>query len=352
MGLTPRDAESIARVLLWMSVGLALGMTTGVVVERAAYALLQARRLRIASRYIPLVSRALAGDDGALGLLVASPGRHRLAIARLLVEPLVHDRDPARITRTRTIVSALSFHSLIERYLRSWLWWHRAVALRAMGVLELQDYTPAAVEALDDPHPDVRAAALDAIAYLRDVTSLPAVVVRLHDASLPPARRLAALAAFGPACEDFLLNLSHVDDPNLVSYAQALAICGTHRSRPVLARWTHDPRPGVRAAAFEALAQVGVDGEGASLAVAALDSDDVPVRAMAAYALHGWTGSGDAAAHLGKHLDDAWEVAVRAARSLRSMGKTGAVELQARASRSDLAGLLARQMLSPMDARG
>ena len=66
---------------------------------------------------------------------------------------------------------------------------------------------------------------------------------------------------------------------------------------------------------------------------------------MAAFALQGWTGSGDAANRLARHLDDAWPVAVRAARSLRSMGPGGVVALQASASRADLAGVLARQML-------
>ena len=71
------------------------------------------------------------------------------------------------------------------------------------------------IAALDDPHPDVRAAALDALTYLHDPASLPAIVVRLHDASLHPARRLAALAAFGPECESFLLDLSEVDTAHL-----------------------------------------------------------------------------------------------------------------------------------------
>ena len=65
---------------------------------------------------------------------------------------------------------------------------------------------------------------------------------------------------------------------------------------------------------------------------------------MAAYALRGWQ-SADAAARLARHLDDTWAVAVRAARTLQSMGPAGSVELQARASRPDIGGLLARQML-------
>jgi hypothetical protein len=350
MPATSFEVESVARLLLWVSVRLALAMAAMVVVERTVSALARARREYVEDRYRPLVGAALTGDDTAVVRLVAAPVRHRLAIARLLIEPLIDDREPARITRTRAIVGGLSFTTIAERYLRSWLWWRRAVALRALGVLQLRDYTAAVVAALDDPHPDVRAAALDALTYMNDVTSLGAVVVRLHDASLHPARRLAALAAFGPQCEEFLLELSRVDAANLVNYSRALAICGTSRSRPVLARWTHDARPEVRAAAFDALAHVGVDAEAAGLAIEALESTDDAVRAMAAHALKGWTGPGDAAVHLGRHLDDVWPVAVGAAQSLRSMGHAGASELQLQASRSDLAGLLARQMLSPTSA--
>jgi HEAT repeat protein len=344
------DADSVARFLLLLSVRLALVMTAAVVVERAVSALLSARRQSIQNRYCPLARRALAGDDAALGRLAAVPARHRLAVARPLIEALIDDQDRARVLRTRAIVVALSIVPIADRYLRSWVWWRRAVALRALGVLQLRDHTAAVIAALDDPHPDVRAAALDALTYMKDVTSLGAVVVRLHDTSLQPARRLAALAAFGTQSEDFLIELSKIDAAHLVNYAHALAICGTRRSRPVLARWTRDPRPEVRAAAFEALAHVGVDGEAAGLAIEALESDDESVRAMAASALSGWTASSDAAAHLARHLDDVWPVAVRAARSLRSMGDAGMLELHARASRSDLAGRLARQMLLPAAA--
>jgi hypothetical protein len=66
---------------------------------------------------------------------------------------------------------------------------------------------------------------------------------------------------------------------------------------------------------------------------------------MAAYALQGWTGDRTAATHLARHLDDAWPVAIRAARSLKTMGPGGLSELQTSASRPDLAGILARQRL-------
>jgi HEAT repeat protein len=320
-------------------------MTAAVVVERTAFGLQQARRRRFVQQYRPLVQRALEGDETARGELLASPARHRLALARLLIEPLIEDRDPERIARTRAIAQAMSVFQLAERYLRSRLWWRRALALRALGLVQARDHTAQMIAALDDPHPDVRAAALDGLTDLHDLAALQAIVVRLHDTSLHRGRRGAALKAFGSECEPFLLEWSAVDPANRLNYIYALAICGTARSRAVLCRWTRDARVEVRATAFEALAYVGLDDEAARVAIEGLESNDAPVRAMAAYALRGWEGPGDAAVRLALHLDDTWAVAVRAARTLQSMGHAGVAELQARASRPDMTGLLARQML-------
>ena len=117
------------------------------------------------------------------------------------------------------------------------------------------------------------------------------------------------------------------------------------RARADLVLWTRDTRVEVRAAAFESLAHVGLDDRAAAMAIEGLESGDPAVRAMAARALNGWTGSSEAASRLARHLGDTWTVAVSAGRSLQSMGAAGLVELETAAARSDLAGLLARQML-------
>jgi HEAT repeat protein len=335
----------LSPLMVWAAAVAALTMAAAVVVERAAFGVRRAWSRHLTRRYRPLVRRALAGDETARGELLASPATHRLALAWLLIEPLIEDRDPERIARTRALAQELSVLRLADRYLRSWMWWRRALALRALGLVQARDHTPELVAALDDSHPDVRAAALDALTDQHDLAALQAVVVRLHDTSLHRGRRGAALKALGSDCEPFLLEWSEVDPENRLDYIHALAICGTARSRPTLCRWTRDARVEVRATAFEALAYVGLDEEAARVAIDGLESDDPPVRAMAAYALRGWQGPGDAAARLAPHLDDTWTVAVRAARTLQSMGPAGAVELQARASGQDLGGLLARQML-------
>jgi HEAT repeat protein len=335
----------LSPLMAWAAAVAALTMAVAVIVERTMLGVQRARTQRLAQRYRPLVQRAIEGDETARRDLLASPARHRLAIGWLLIEPLIEDRDPERIARTRAIADALSVFQLADRYLRSWLWWRRALALRALGLTQARTHTAQLIAALDDSQPGVRAAALDGLADMHDLASLQAIVVRVHDTSLHRGRRGAALKAFGSDCEPFLLELSDVDPANRHNYIQALAICGTARSRPVLCRWTRDPRLEVRATAFEALAYVGLDDESARVAIEGLESDEPEVRAMAAFALRGWKGPGDAAARLAPHLDDTWAVAIRAARTLQSMGSAGAAELQARASRPDLGGLLARQML-------
>ena len=325
-------------------------MVTAVGVERAAVGVSQTRRRRVTERYRPLVRRALEGDDTARRELSASPLPHRLVIARMLIEPLIEDRDPQHVDAVRAIL-VLSGFQIADRYLRSRRWWRRALALRALGLVQSREHTAQLVAALDDAHPDVRAAALDALMDLRDPATVPAIVERVHDTSLHRGRRGAALKAFGSRCEPLLLERSAVDPTHRLNYTHALAICGTHRSRPVLCGWTQDERVEIRAAAFEALGYVGLDEEAARVAVDGLESPEPQVRAMAAYALRGWQGPGDVPAHLARHLDDTWVVAIRAARTLQSMGAAGVVELQSCATRPDLSGVLARQMLWRPDER-
>jgi HEAT repeat protein len=337
--------ERIALSMVWLAVGLTALMTSAVVAERVALAWHEAWLQRVARRYEPLVRRALDGDESALSTLVRSPSRYRVSIARLLIMPLIYDRDPALIAASRGIVHAMSLVPTADRLLRSRWWWRRALAIRALGLTQIRDHTAKIVAALDDPNAEVRNAALDALADMQDPAALTAIVVHLHDARLHRGRRAAALAAFGSQCEEFLLDLARVDPLNRFSYARALAFCGTELSRPTLCEFTSDARVEVRAAAFEAFARVGLDDGAAPLVIAALDSPDVAVRAMAAAALHGWTGAGDGASRLARHLNDTWTVAMRAARSLQSMRAAGRVELEACARRSDQAGELARQML-------
>lgn len=344
------EREQLLLVAAWLAVALALSTLAAVVVERAVFVYEEVWRRRCQRRYLAVVERALEGDGDATRTLAASPTRHRVAIATFLITALIDDRDPRRIAKTRSLVQRMSLIPYAERLLRSRRWWRRALGLRALGLMQEKGHTAAIVAALDDPDPDVRAAALDALADLQDPASLAAIVVRLNDMSLQRGRRLAALAAFGPEAEPRVLELAEIDPLHRVDYARALAMCGSQPARAMLCEWASDQRVEVRAAAFRALAHLGLDDRGAGLAIAALDCADAEVRAMAAYALHGWMGGGDAASRLASRLDDTWTVAVQAARSLEAMGAAGVVALYASRPRSDLGAFLARQILWQVSA--
>jgi hypothetical protein len=344
------DAYRFATAMVWLGTFLVLVNLVAVVSERTIFALGKFRRRLLEHRYQPIAERAILGDPAARHRLVVSPRRHRFYVARLLVQPLYNRRDPERVAKVRAILDDMLLPADADRWLQSRLWWKRIAAVRAFGVLQMITRTPAIVAALDDENDDVRAAALDALADLRDPQSLQALIVRLHDESLPRGRRFAAVAAFGDAGETFLLEMSRMDTNNRADYARALRFCGTSLSLPALARWTQDPDATVREAAFEALGNIGLDDHTASLALQALEGEISSVRAMAAYALQDSRQSSEIAAQLARHLDDRWPVAVRAAQALKKMGHTGVAALQTAASRPDLAGELARQTLWEVSA--
>ena len=158
----------LAPNMVWAAVATAVTMAAAVVLERTEFGVQQALDRRRLRRYRPLVHRALEGDDTARDELLHAPTRHRIAVAWLVIEPLITDRDPARIVKARAVVQAMSLFPIADRYLRSRLWWRRARALRALGLIQATDHTPQLVDALDDPHPDVRAAALDGLTDMHD----------------------------------------------------------------------------------------------------------------------------------------------------------------------------------------
>jgi len=343
--------DAIALWALAVGVGITAVMAIAVFAERLSLVAHEARVRRLKQQYEPLIARALQADADAVDSLARSPRRYRIELARLLLFPLVDDRSPERIARTRAIIRAMSLDQVADDWLRSYRWWRRLVALQAFGLIQYADRTKEMVAALDDANADVRNAALDALADLQDPETLKVIVVHLHDPTLQRGRRAAAITAFGSQCEGFLLDLARVDPAHRLNYAKAIGICGTPRSLPSLCEWAADGRPPVSAAAFEALGRLGLDGRAASLAIGALESADVSVRTMAAGALSGWSGGADDAARMARHLDDAWPVAVRVAHALRTMGGPGRIALQAQSARPDLAGALARRMLWEAEAR-
>ena len=337
--------------LFRVSIALAAIVTLAVIAGRLHFAWREWRQRRFARRYSHTIELALQGDPEAVRTLASSPKRHRLPIALAMIIPLIRDRSPERFARTRAVLEALPLKPEADRLLASHLWWQRAAGLRAVGLLRRRNRTPEVVGALDDEHADVRGAALDALADLREPAALQAIVVRLQDATLHRGRRLEALTAYRADAEPFVLDLASIDPAHRVHYCRALAVCGTPACRRTLYAWTGDASPELRAAALMALSHVGIDDDGARIAAAALDDSSVEVRATAAKALHGWSAAPDVAPLLARRLDDDWSVAIGSARALQSIVPRGLDALRAMSAREDLAGLLSRQMLWELDRK-
>src|SRR4051794_24969281 len=103
----------ISFLLLQATVVLAAVLLIAIVVERTTLGLLEARRRRLEQRYQPVVRRAFAADEKARQVLVASPSRHHLAIARIVILPLVTDRSPGRAAAARDLLRAMSFIPMV-----------------------------------------------------------------------------------------------------------------------------------------------------------------------------------------------------------------------------------------------
>jgi len=338
------DDRVLPELLILASI-IAAGMLLAVVAGRLYFGWSRWKQRRFTHRYAHTIQQALQGDQEAIRVLAGSPSRDRLPIAQALILPLISDRSQELLARTTAVLGAMDVRTDADRLLGSRLWWRRAVALRAFGLLQRRNRTPEIVAALDDENADVRGAALDALADLRDPAALQAIVVRLQDATLHRGRRLQALTAYGAEAESFVMDLASIDPEHRRHYCRALAVCGTAACRPALYAWAREPSAELRAASLMALSHVGLDVEGAQLAVAALDGEPAEVRAAAAKALHGWNGPLDVTLSLARRLDDEWTVAVPSARALQSIVPRGAEALRGASVRQDLAGVLSRQML-------
>ena len=238
-------------------------------------------------RYSPLARRALAGDEAAR----AAPGQSRRGTGSpsrwLLIEPLIDDRDPARIARTRAIVGRCrSFRSPTVTCAagcgggaRSRCARWAAPAARPHGGAHRRARRSASGRA---------AAALDALTDMHDLASLQAVVVRLHDTSLhrgPPARRSRRSGRSArTSCSSCRRSTPRTASttsmrwPSAARPGRARRLCAgratrvSRSARRHLKRWrtwaSTPRRPAWPSRGWRATTQ--------------------PVRAMAAYALRGW----------------------------------------------------------------
>jgi len=199
--------------------------------------------------------------------------------------------------------------------------------------------------ALDDSHQQVRAAAVDSLGRIGDASVAPLLLARLPEQARNERTRIVeALRRIGGEAITPLLEHTRHHPADRALAAEVLALLGGSDAVTALLDWTTDDRAAVRAAAWRALATIGIDNRAFYHALRALADDDADVRAAAALAV-GRSGRPESASYLAARLDDEWVVAAQAARALSRVGASGLAALQQRADGAEGLGRdLARQL--------
>ena len=324
--------DFLVPALMVASAGI-LGLLFVVVVQRLVRNAAGWRRARLRARYLPLlqVANGEAGSDRdtALATLRRATGRHRTVIADALLEPLRVVQGSA-VERAREVASALGLLDAWRRGLVRGSWSSRSRAALALGLVRDREAVPALVRVLDDPHDEIRAAAVDALGSIGDVAAVQALLARVGEQSRhQQARLVEALRRIGPAVTASVVAFGAEAPGERRMIAEILALVGGTGARVTLMEWTGDADALVRAASWRAIGMIGMDERAAYHALRALNDHDPRVRAQAAQAL-GRTGRLDFVPYLQSHLDDEWEVAAQGARALARLGDEGRAALQAR----------------------
>lgn len=320
--------------------------------QRLVRAAVESRRRTLLERYRPLVDAALGSDSPrALEAIVAVPAHHRDVAAELVLATLRVVRG-AQNSRARVVAHHLQLTAQWRSDLGSRLWWRRAEAALALGLLQDRSAAAPLAGLLDDEHEQVRAAAIDALGQIGDPWAIRPLLARIGDPTRHERARLVqALRAFGEDAARALVQHGQRHERDRAVVATILSFVGGAPAAGPLLEWSSSEDAETRTAAWSALAAIGLDERGFYHAIKALNAGEASVRAAAARALSR-TGREDAVPQLAGRLDDDWEVAAQSARALARLGTPGLDALRRRIKDGDGLGCeLARQVLWESGAR-
>ena len=294
----------------------------------------------------PLVNGWLAAptDTEALERLIQGcRGARRRAATHLLLAPLSSITGDL-VEPSREALKRFGMRDQWLRRLRDRRWWVQCEAARALGLIVEPQAVAPLVMLLDDEHEEVRAAAVEALGRVGDASVLPTLAARLLDPRHQRARLVEALRRFGSAGAEAIVKQTYRQAPERRIVAEVLGQLGSAAGLELLAEWSGDPDPALRAICYRAIGDIGLDERAYYFALRALEDPEPAVRAMAARAL-GLSGRFDASRYLAAHLKDEWTVAAHSAAALKQLGDPGLRYLVESAKAGGDGADLARQML-------
>lgn len=344
------DSIDAFRRALWLVLLTGLGALAAafatLVISRLIRRAASARRVALERRYRGAVDRVLVPSerDAAIAELVEAPRVHRGLIGSMLLRPLRVARGDL-IDAVRAAATALGRDEGWLADVRDHRWWVRADAVRALGLIRDPRALTPLMAALEDDHDEVRAAAVEAIGLAGDPAAIPALLARLSGESRHQRVRVVeALRLFGPRATPALVAHARAFPDDRLAVATVLGQIGGADAVPTLIELMSDARSDVRAEAVSAAGTIGLDDRAFYFVLKALQDESAGVRAMAARAIARAARPGTAA-YLEPLLDDAWDVAVQAALSLKRLGREGIEVLERKVTAGGQAADLATQML-------
>ena len=267
-----------------------------------------------------------------------------------LIQTLAVDLDGQARRRLQNLVAASGLQRFVRRRARSRRWRLRVQAAQLNYLVVHPDFDRKLL--LKDPHPLVRARAVEALTDDQAAEVVPELVQLLGDESL--AVRIAAqhgLVTAGAASVPELLRQLALGGPSSLAALEVAANITDSRLTAALDRYTRDGDPLARMMACRALGN-GVGDEGIPMLHRLIDDHDPDVKASAIEAL-GHLGSQASVALIGSKLGDRSFLVRRASGlALDSLGASGHLVLRRHLRDPDrYARDMARQMLDAAAAR-
>ena len=254
---------------------------------------------------------------------------HREMLRQVLVD-FARDLSGEASERLIYYFYSLQFVDDHVRLLRDRHWWVRAQAAKDLGLLRTRRALAPLIAALEDPHPDVRDQARQAVMTLAGTESLRTILRLSRRMSNWTALELSIVVMnFKEEAIPYLIEALESDDQSIVLFAiEMLAEIGfVDAVAPLLKMARTYPNVTVRSKAIEALGRLG-DGRAEETLREFIENPQPTVRLRALEAL-GRIGAPAALPAMAKRLmEGAKDEQVAAARAMASAGAEGIARLR------------------------
>lgn len=348
---------------LILKISLATSRVLGILVAILALLLLFQKMLQTA--WLKLQTRLRAELAQALDQYLETwDAQYRARLEGLrfweawILKPLLIERsEEARAWRARALEELYEvsgfFNSDIRDLKHSWLWWKRAAAAHNLGQMRIRRAKGHLINALRDPHTEVRLEATWALGHMHFVDTLPHIMKSMSQFFKVAALRMDAfIFELGKPALPILLELCR--HPEQEIRLLAVHLVGEFKDKDALNTLLDmlgSPDAEIRLASGKALGAIG-DPKGLEALIEFMKDPHWAMRAQVAKQL-GHNGHSGAIPELLKGLEDReWWVRFNSGEALSKLGKPGelALEHAAKNSTDRFARDMAHQWLDEMRA--